>query len=52
MDIKEITSETRDAGSIIADLKKKSVQVPEWAELEKEYEPSKHPVVTDTLYRD
>lgn len=52
MDIKEITSETRDAGSIIADLKKKSVQVPEWAELEKEYEPSKHPVVTDKLYRD
>lgn len=52
MDIKEITSETRDAGSIIADLKKKSVQVPEWAELEKEYEPSNHPVVTDKLYRD
>lgn len=52
MDIKEITSETRDAGSIIADLKKKSVQVPNWAELKKEYEPSQHPVVTDKLYRD
>ena len=52
MEIKEITSETRDAGSIIADLKKKSVQVPAWAELEKEYEPSKHPVKTDKTYED
>lgn len=41
----------RDAKDIIADLKEKSVEVPEWSELEKEYNPSKHAVVTDKQRR-
>ena len=52
MNIKEITSPERDAYSIISDLKKKSFQVRPWAELEKEYNPKLHPVMTDKNYKD
>lgn len=52
MYIREIVSPQRDARSVISDLKRKSVGVPAWSELEKEYEPRLHPVRTDKGYRD
>ena len=52
MDIKEITQPGRDAASVISDLKRKSVSVPAWAKLRDEYDPKKHPVMTDKNYRD
>lgn len=52
MDIKEITLQGRDANSVIADLKQKSVSVPAWAKLQKEYDPKLHPVMTDKTYQD
>lgn len=36
----------------ISDLKKKTIVVPAWSDLEKEYDPRKHPVMTDKQYRD
>ena len=52
MDIKEITQQGRDANSVISDLKRKSVSVPSWSKLRKEYDPKEHPVMTDKNYRD
>lgn len=52
MEIQEIIDEKRDATSIISDLKKKNVIPPAWADLQKQYEPSKHPVRTDKAYAD
>jgi hypothetical protein len=52
MDIKEITRTDRDAKGIISDLKRKSVVVPAWEKLKKEYDPKLHPVMTDKLYTD
>lgn len=37
---------------IIADLKNKTIDVPEWGKLEKEYNPKQHPVYTNKAYRD
>jgi len=51
-DITELTAATRDAESIITDLKQKSVVVPGWSDLEKEYNPKKHPIMTDPSYTD
>ena len=34
----------------MADLKKKTIVVPGWSKLEKEYDPTKHPVMTDLSY--
>jgi hypothetical protein len=52
MEIKEITKNDRDAKLIISDLKRKSVTVPAWSELKKQYDPKLHPVVTDKTYKD
>lgn len=52
MDIKEITQQERDARSVISDLKRKTVSVPAWETLRKEYDPKLHPVMTDKGYRD
>jgi len=52
MDIKEITQQGRNANSVISDLKRKSVSVPAWSKLSQEYDPKKHPVMTDKNYRD
>lgn len=52
MEIKEIIDEKRDANSIISDLKKKNVIPPAWAKLQEQYEPTKHPVMTDRTYKD
>lgn len=49
--IKEIFS-AGSAGTIINELKKKSVEVPDWAEkLIKDYEPTKHKICTDLIGR-
>ena len=50
--ITEIIRKDRPAGEIIGDLKKKTIEVPAWATLEKEYDPKKHPVYTDKNYKD
>lgn len=52
MDIKEITQQGRDVKSVISDLKRKSVSVPAWSKLYKEYDPKEHPVMKDKGYRD
>jgi hypothetical protein len=48
--LKEIFEAGRDATQIVADLKKKSIVVIPWSKLEKEYDPKKHPVMTDPAY--
>lgn len=50
--IQEIIDSQRIPADIIADLKLKTVDVPAWSKLEKEYEPKYHPVMTDKTYRD
>ncbi len=52
MDIKEIISPERETTSVITDLKRKTIAVPAWANLKKEYDPKLHPVMTDPYYRD
>lgn len=52
MQIKEIIAQGNDARSVIKALKKKSVSVPPWSKLRKEYEPDLHPVKTDKGYKD
>lgn len=42
----------RNISNIIADLKKKTIPVPAWGELQKEYNPKLHPVMTDKNYKD
>ena len=48
--LQEIFEAGRDANQILADLKKKTIVVPGWSKLEKEYDPTKHPVMTDLSY--
>lgn len=50
--IDKITDPNRPIEDIIKDLKEKSIIVPEWSTLEKEYYPRLHPVVTDPTYLD
>lgn len=50
--IEEIIQQARPIEEIIKDLKQKSVKVPAWSDLEKEYNPKKHPVMTDPQYKD
>lgn len=45
--IEEIINSQRNVSEIISDLKKKSVSVPEWNDLIKDYEPSEHKIVDD-----
>lgn len=47
-----IDLEGRKAEEIIALLKEKSITVPAWSVLEKEYDPKKHPVMDKTKYPD
>lgn len=47
--IKEILAQP--AGSAITELKKKSVSIPDWKDLIKEYEPTMHTIVSDRLGR-
>lgn len=50
--IKDIINPARPASEIIIDLKEKSVVVPSWAILEKEYNTKKHPVMNKRKYQD
>lgn len=52
MNINEIISSERSGNSIIADLKKKSIVVPSWEILRKQYEPKEHPVMDKKAYPD
>ena len=51
MDILEIIGGGRDAGNIIADLKQKQIDIPDWGLLLKQYEPTLHEIVNDTTAR-
>lgn len=50
-EIDKILDLNRPSSDIINDLKRKSISVPEWAKLVKEYEPSLHKIVKDKLGR-
>lgn len=52
MTIEEIISSEREPTQIIGDLKNKTNDVPDWATLQKEYDPKKHPVYSDKNYKD
>lgn len=52
MDIKEILATGRPANEVVNDLMKKSISVPDWGTLEKEYDPLQHPVMNKSLYPD
>lgn len=41
----------KSVDDIINDLKNKSIEVPEWSELLKDYEPTRHNIVSDTTNR-
>lgn len=52
-EITEIINSSRSFDDIISDLKNKSVEVPEWSTLKKEYEPTMHEIVKDnTVMKD
>jgi len=36
----------------VKELRKKTIEIPSWDDLEKEYNPQKHPVITDKTYAD
>ena len=50
--IADIIRDDRLPDDIIADLKQKSIDIPSWGDLIKEYDPKKHPVYTDRDYID
>jgi len=50
-EINEILDMSRPIGDIIADLKAKSVDVPAWSDLRKDYEPTLHAIVDDKINR-
>lgn len=51
MNIAEIITPGRDIQEILKELKQKSTVVPQWSDIEKEYDPTKHPVVADATLR-
>ena len=50
--IADIIRDDKLPDDIIADLKQKSIDIPSWGDLIKEYDPKKHPVYTDNNYKD
>lgn len=50
--LEEILVEGRKPDEIIADLKTKELVIPAWSDLEKEYNPKKHPIMVDPSYVD
>lgn len=52
MDIKEIMKRDRSAADTITDLMKKQFKLRPWAQLEREYNQKKHPVMDKALYPD
>nr|WP_129732322.1 phage portal protein [Parabacteroides goldsteinii] len=51
MTIEEILS-LGSPDKVIEALKQKSIEIPEWEKLRKEYDPKEHPVMTDPNYQD
>lgn len=51
MDITAIITTGRDPKEVIAELKKTTTIVPQWSDIEKEYDPKKHAVVADATLR-
>lgn len=51
MDINEIIKEGRPIEEIVKDLKDKTTPVPLWEELEKDYNPKKHEIITNSALR-
>lgn len=49
--IKDLSNKEQIA-DIIEDLKQKTIEIPSWSELKKEYDPKLHPVMTDPNYKD
>lgn len=49
--VTELISSGKDTQEIIKQLKRKSIDVPKWAVLEKDYEPSKHAIIADSTLR-
>lgn len=49
---KEILESGNTPEAIIQELKRKTTIVPPWSKLNEEYDPDKHPVMTDPSYRD
>lgn len=53
MDIQEIIRKaTEENQNVTGELRQKSIEVPSWYELEKQYNPDKHPVMDKTEYPD
>ena len=52
MNIEEIINPQKKTTEIIEALREKSIILPHWSKLEKEYEPTKHPIMNKALYPD
>lgn len=52
MDINDLINRARQGEDVTAELMEKSVSVPSWDELDKQYNPTKHPVMDKILYPD
>lgn len=50
--IQEILDKSRTNQDVIKDLKETAIEIPKWSELEKEYDPLRHPVMDTALYQD
>lgn len=50
-EINKILDASRPIGDIISDLKEKSVDIPAWSDLVKQYEPTFHDIVDDKINR-
>ena len=50
--ITEAKSKSGEIAEVVSRLKKKTVELPAWAELVKEYDPKLHPVMDKAIYQD
>lgn len=52
MDIQDIIKRAKTGEDVTSLLKQKSIDLPSWHDLEKEYDPTKHPVMDEGAYPD
>ena len=52
MDIQDLINRAGNGENVIGQFSAKSITVPSWGELEKEYDPDKHPVMDKGEYPD